>query len=102
MHLLEKAVTLRFIARALAKFLHIESDKECVHVIIESVKKLSYKQDVWCLTVPDAREFSLANGAVVHNCDSFGMMAIVAEDIFDEQNRRAPPKVNFSGGGWMG
>jgi len=37
-----------------------------------------------------------------HGADSFGMMAIVAEDIFDEQNRRAPPKVNFSGGGWMG
>jgi myo-inositol catabolism protein IolC len=35
---------------------------------IESVAKLNSKEDVWCLTVPGEEAFSLANGAVVHNC----------------------------------
>jgi hypothetical protein len=41
------------------------------HVIIESVSPAGY-EDVWCLTVPEVEHFSLANGAVVHNCaDAF-------------------------------
>jgi len=35
---------------------------------IASVKHLEVREDVWCLTVPDGECFSLANGAVVHNC----------------------------------
>ncbi len=35
---------------------------------IESVRPLAKSEDVWCMTVPDAECFSLANGAVVHNC----------------------------------
>ena len=30
--------------------------------------RLDESDDVWCLTVPDAEEFSLENGAIVHNC----------------------------------
>lgn len=44
-------------------------------LIIESVRPISFKEDVWCLTVPDVSCFSLANGAVVHNCDSMELMA---------------------------
>jgi hypothetical protein len=35
---------------------------------IACVERLNETADVWCLTVPDAECFSLANGAVVHNC----------------------------------
>lgn len=45
--------------------------------VIESVKELNETSDVWCFTVPDAECFSLANGAVVHNCaDAFRMAAV--------------------------
>ncbi|MEF3075181.1 PBSX family phage terminase large subunit [Methylobacter sp. Wu1] len=37
-----------------------------------------------------------------HCCDAAGMAAIVAEDIFDEQNRKKPHKNVYGGGGWMG
>jgi hypothetical protein len=41
---------------------------------------MSETANVWCLTVPDAEEFSLANGAVVHNCaDAFGLMCVAYE-----------------------
>jgi hypothetical protein len=43
--------------------------------IIESVENLSETSDVWCITVPDGASFSLANGAVVHNCDAFRTLA---------------------------
>lgn len=46
------------------------------HAVIESVKHLSETADVWDITVPDGHCFSLANGAVVHNSDAFGMMCI--------------------------
>ena len=50
-------------------------------LVIENVKKLNNRADVWCLTVPDAEEFALANGAIVHNCshpaDAMRMLAIV-------------------------
>jgi len=45
-------------------------------LLIESVRPLSERADVWCLTVPGAEEFSLANGALVHNCDAFRMYAM--------------------------
>lgn len=47
---------------------------------VESVRKLNWQDDVWCLTVPGAEEFALGNGAIVHNCshpaDAFRMLAI--------------------------
>ena len=47
--------------------------------IIESVKKLQETADVWCLTVPEAGHFSLANGAIVHNCDAFRYCAMARQ-----------------------
>jgi hypothetical protein len=41
--------------------------KQC---IIESVKTLPDHEDVWDISVPGVGHFSLANGAIVHNCDS--------------------------------
>lgn len=52
----EKAVTRKSTAAKTAKWLHIES-----------VKPLNVYSDVWCLTVPGVEEFSLGNGAIVHN-----------------------------------
>jgi phage terminase large subunit len=37
-----------------------------------------------------------------HGADAFGLMAIVAEDIFDEVNRRKAPSPAYTSGGWMG
>jgi phage terminase large subunit len=37
-----------------------------------------------------------------HCCDAAGMAAIVAEDIFDEVNRRKAPAPSYTSGGWMG
>jgi phage terminase large subunit len=37
-----------------------------------------------------------------HGSDAFGLMAIVAEDIFDEVNRRKAPSPAYTSGGWMG
>lgn len=54
-------------------------------LIIENVEHLDYKEDVWCLTVPEVEHFSLSNGAVVHNCshgsDAFRMLAITESDF---------------------
>lgn len=49
-------------------------------VYIESVTKLSERSNVWDITVPDVHCFSLANGAVVHNSDAFGLMCVTYED----------------------
>lgn len=38
-----------------------------VSLRIESVRRLNYSANVWCLTVPGLEEFSLSNGAIVHN-----------------------------------
>ena len=55
---------------------------------IANVRKLDETADVWCLTVPDCAEFSLANGAVVHNCshpsDAFRMLAVSWQEIADK------------------
>ena len=65
---LEKMVIHRNIATPTAK-----------RLTIENVKPLDYKEDVWCMTVPDIEHFSLSNGAIVHNCshaaDSIRYMA---------------------------
>lgn len=46
--------------------------------IIESVKKIKEKEDVWCISVPDIEHFSLSNGAIVHNCsDAFRYLSII-------------------------
>ena len=44
-------------------------------VRIARVSRLKERADVWCLTVPGLGHFSLANGAVVHNCDAFRQWA---------------------------
>lgn len=53
----ERTVTLKSIAGRTAKPLRIES-----------VARLNNTEDVWCIIVPGEEAFSLANGAVVHNC----------------------------------
>lgn len=39
-----------------------------------------------------------------HGADAAGLMAVIAEDVFNEQNRRRPKQKNLgsSGGGWLG
>jgi len=59
---------------------------------ITHVRKLDETQDVWCLTVPDAAHFSLANGAIVHNCsnpaDAARMMALATtKSVLNTGNR---------------
>lgn len=44
-------------------------------LLIESVTKLNEVADVWCINVPDSQEFSLENGAIVHNCDALRYLA---------------------------
>jgi hypothetical protein len=50
---------------------------------IAHVRAIPRKSDVWDITVPDGHWFSLANGAVVHNSDAFGLIAI-AKPLFTE------------------
>lgn len=46
------------------------------HCTVQSVRKLPWKSDVWCLTVPGVEDFCLSNGAIVHNCaDAFRTLA---------------------------
>ena len=77
-----KAAMRRFIAAKLARLRPIASANLGMSGPrrIATVRNLNQTADVWCLTVPDAECFSLANGAVVHNCsDAFGLMAICYE-----------------------
>lgn len=46
------------------------------HLIIESVKYLEVKEDVWDITVPYVGHFSLSNGAIVHNSDAMRYLCI--------------------------
>jgi len=81
MHWSEKAATLKSTVQRLARSLRIAAGKNSGPRTIASVRRLSERADVWCLTVPDVGCFSLSNGAVVHNCaDAFGLMAIAYED----------------------
>jgi hypothetical protein len=80
--LLEKAGILKFTAHLLANLRHIgnAAQIERRQLVIDRVNDLNCCEDVWCLTVPDAQEFSLRNGAIVHNCshpaDAFRMLAV--------------------------
>jgi phage terminase large subunit len=66
MHWLEKAAMLKNIVTLTAK-----------RRTIEKVKMLDEVSDVWCLTVPNEENFTLANGAIVHNCaDAFRYLAV--------------------------
>jgi phage terminase large subunit len=65
---------------------------------IESVVTLSEVADVWDITVPDGHWFSLANGAVVHNSDAFGLMCVA----YEEPTGKRPAQPRYAGaGGWM-
>lgn len=52
---------------------------------IERVVNLDYCEDVYCITVPGEESFSLANGAVVHNCshaaDAFRYLAMTLDRV---------------------
>lgn len=78
----EKAETLVNIAKSLVKSPLIENAgrQMSMRLHIERVRQLKETADVWDITVPDGHCFSLENGAVVHNSDSFGLMAVVWED----------------------
>ena len=78
----ERAGMLKFTAGRPARSQRIESAGKQMPTLlrIESVKKLSETADVWDITVPDGHWFSLANGAVVHNSDAFGLMCIAYEE----------------------
>lgn len=81
-HLFEKVATRANTVLRLVKSRLTESAANQTNtlVFIESVKKLSETADVWDITVPDGHWFSLANGAVVHNCDAFGLMCVAYEE----------------------
>lgn len=89
-----RAGTRKSIAGLLARSLHIARGKANGPLLIERVKKLNETDDVWCLTVPDVSEFSLENGAVVHNCaDAFGLMAVSYREPSNTlQNMKKRPK----------
>ena len=38
--------------------------------IVENVRRLQRTEDVYCISVPEVGHFSLANGAIVKNCDA--------------------------------
>lgn len=45
-------------------------------LLIKNVENLTERADVYCLTVPNCGHFSLANGAIVKNCDGFQTFAL--------------------------
>jgi hypothetical protein len=83
---LENQETLKFIVRQLAKLKRIVNGGMAQKhlLVIEKVQVLNETQDVWCMNVPSIEEFSLSNGALVHNCshpaDAFRMLAIAWRD----------------------
>jgi len=62
-----------------------------------SVTSLNQQADVWCLTVPDAECFSLANGAIVHNCaDALRYVAVAMQEARRatwRDDAEAPPRL---------
>ena len=78
-HCFARPVMPRFIVRLLAKLRPTESGAASGPLIIASVRRLNETADVWDITVPGPACFSLANGAVVHNSDAFGLMAVAYE-----------------------
>ena len=88
----------KFIAVHLARWLRIvrAESKTNGRLRIESVTPLSEVSDVWCLTVPGEECFSLANGAVVHNChdaDAFGLMCVAYEEPRKHAAKLAMPQI---------
>jgi hypothetical protein len=64
-------------------------------LLIESVRPLSQAEDVWCLTVPGAAEFSLGNGAIVHNCaDAFRTLAVGLSNHMIDGKSLAHPQLS--------
>ena len=59
---------------------------------VQSVRVIDEKQDVWCMTVPDIGHFSLANGAIVKNCDAYEILAQVWKSAKVDAT---PPKPRF-------
>ena len=52
-------------------------------LLVERVEKIEDKYDVWCISVPTARHFSLSNGAIVHNSDAMRYLAITLPKLRD-------------------
>jgi hypothetical protein len=66
-------------------------------LLIENVRNLSHKQDVWCLTVPGVHHFSLSNGAIVHNCaDSYTYGAVAWRNQFTRPEQNEPRKYEMA------
>src|SRR5258708_1436155 len=84
----------RSIAQHLARLRHTALGR-CIPngpPVVASVRELSETADVWDITVPDGRWFALANGAVVHNSDAFGLLAI----IYEAPYAPPPPRGRYS------
>lgn len=64
-------------------------------MFVANVKPLNETADVWDITVPDGHWFSLVNGAVVHNCDAYGLMAVVYEQLVRPVVKAPPRKRRF-------
>ena len=94
-HLSGRAATLRYTALGSVKHTHTESVLKVL-----KVEFLDERQDVYCMTVPEAGEFSLANGAIVHNCDAFGLLCVAVEEIMGKPKSKADAPVYF--GSWAG
>ena len=45
-------------------------------LMVDHVSAVQYREDVWCINVPDVGHFSLFNGAIVKNCDALRYLAI--------------------------
>jgi hypothetical protein len=60
------------------------------------VRPLNETADVWDITVPDGHWFSLENGAVVHNSDAAGLMAVVSEQPTHATQKINYPKVSYA------
>lgn len=90
---LEKLAELRSTAPTIARPLHIVG-----------VAQLSETSDVYCMSVPEAEEFSLANGALVHNCaDAFRYLARGLPELSTtrERQRYSGRHSGASDSGWM-
>ena len=97
-----RAAMLRSIAHLLAKLPLIGSagSKTSGLLRIESVRPISETADVWDITVPDGHWFSLENGAVVHNCDAFGLMCVAYEEP-KAKDKKPDPRASAVKS-WMG
>jgi phage terminase large subunit len=74
-----RALWCKFIAAVPVRLLRIASRSASTGgpPTIVRVKKLNETADVWDLTVPGIEEFSLSNGAIVHNsADAFGLLCV--------------------------